>query len=147
MIILKAVYQMANIDSTFDEEEKVFFRKIMKKMDVQKAELKEFMDQRKENILTLGEQLSSLKAKKTFLLTLASMALVDNYLEEKESNLLKQLTDKLGVGKVNIEKIDLQEAEKFVLKIFSENSDLKDKEVPQKQLNVRQYNDLDIMMY
>lgn len=147
MIILKAIYQMANVDSTFDKKEKSFFKKIMEKMDVQQDELKQFMNQKKESILILGEQLSSKKAKRTFLLTLASMALVDDHFEEKEEELLKSLSDKLDVGNVKIDNMDFKEAESFVLNMFSKHKETNVPASPKKEFQVEQYNDLDIMMH
>lgn len=145
MIILKAIFQMANVDSTFDEKEKAFFKKIMDKMDVGKSELKQFMNERKENILTLGEQLSSKKAKRTFLLTLASMALVDDHFEEKEKELLESLSHKLGVGAVKIDQLDFEAAEKHVLEAFAGIQSVE--AADQHQVGVQQFNDLDLMMH
>ncbi len=108
------------------------------------------MKPHKEDIDQLSEKLSSKKAKKAFLLTLATMALADQVIDPSEKKMLDQLTKNLDVGKVKLNNLTFQECEDMVMKLIS-SADLPrepiKKEVKEpKSTTTKQMSDIDILM-
>ena len=121
VILLKAVIQMANIDGSFDPREKAFFEKLVYKGKINSTVVDETIIPNQDDIDALSEELSSLKAKKAFLLTLAAMALADFKIDPREKKMLTSLTKRLDVGQVKLSDLTFEECEDMVLKLISDS--------------------------
>ena len=121
MIIIEGACKMAQKDSKLDEAEKKLLKKIMQAAGIESKELKQFENSNKVDIKGLSHKLSSDKAKKLFLLTLAGTALADQTIDINEKKMVDELTAELNVGKIAIEKISYKSCEQMILKLISES--------------------------
>ncbi|MCP4751505.1 MAG: TerB family tellurite resistance protein [Proteobacteria bacterium] len=117
--ILKAAVQMSNVDSSLSKQEKDFLKKLFRLSKTEPSKIRELKKASREDIDILSRQLSSQKAKKAFLLTLATMALADGDLAEDEKKMLEELTTKLEVGRVKLDGLTYENSEAMVLKLLS----------------------------
>ena len=120
LIILKAGIKMAQQDSKIDGSEKELLSKIMELGQIDHTSFSDFDTPVVEDIESLSESLSSKKAKKLFLLTLATVALADDNLSGSELDYLKQLTEKLKIGRVKIDSISKDKCKEMVYKLIQE---------------------------
>jgi hypothetical protein len=121
MIIIEGACQMAQTDSKLDEREKKLLKKIMHAAGIEPKKLKQFENSNKVSIKELSQKLSSDKAKKLFLLTLAGTALADQSVDINERKMVDDLAKDLNVGKIAIEKITYKNCEEMILKLISES--------------------------
>ena len=127
LITLKACIKMAQQDAKMDKHEEELLSQIMKLGKIGQGEVADFGITVQENIEELSVQLSCLKAKKFFLLAVATVALADTELAKKEIDFLKVLTEKLEIGKVKIDAITYVECRGMIFKLISDvkgNADL-----------------------
>jgi hypothetical protein len=121
MIIIEGACQMAQTDSKLDKTEKKLLIKIMHAAGIEPKELKRFENSNKVDIKGLSHKLSSNKAKKLFLLTLAGTALADQTIDINEKKMVDELTVELNVGKIPLEKVTYKNCEEMILKLISES--------------------------
>jgi uncharacterized membrane protein YebE (DUF533 family) len=121
MIIIEAACQMAQADSKLDEAEKELLKKIMQAGGIDTKELKKFENSNNSNIKALANQLSSVKAKRLFLLTLVGTSLADQSVDIKEKKMIDDLTKELEVGSISINKMSYKSCEELILKLISES--------------------------
>ena len=145
LIILKAAIKMSHIDASIAQQEKAFLKKLLKINNLGLSNLEELRDSVRENTVELSKQLSSNKAKKAFLLTLATMALADEELEEREKRMLEQLSHELDVGQVKLSDLTFKSSESMVLKLLSQvgNNEISDKK--REKLSHTQLSDFDLI--
>ena len=130
---------MSGADSKLHEKEQKLLDKMFALTDLEKTEIDEVYSGTGEDIDKLSEQLSSPKAKKAFLLTLAAMALADHKITREESELLESLTLKLNIGRVRIKELSYDVCETMVLKLLSDASP------PKKNKYAAQLSDFDML--
>jgi hypothetical protein len=150
IILLKAVIQMANIDGSFDPREKAFFEKLVYKGKINSTIVEETILPNQDNIDDLSQELSSLRAKKAFLLTLATMALADFKIDPREKKMLNDLTKSLNVGQIKLSDLTFEECEEMALKIISDSqkqvrSKLKKQKLANNGAYLQQLSDIDIL--
>ena len=131
LILLKGAIQMAQQNNQVGEREMDLLESIMTTADIEPLEIGEFTDPITDDIDELADQLTSNVAKRTFLLALATVALADGNITEKEISLFKHLSDKLNVGTINLRTLTYEKAEATTLKFLKrdEESHLQDKQV------------------
>ncbi|MDH5560351.1 MAG: TerB family tellurite resistance protein [Deltaproteobacteria bacterium] len=120
LIILKASVKMAQQDAKLVESEKNLLHKIMELGKIDPMDISDFNEPIKEDIAELSKHLSSDKAKKLFLLTVATVALADETIEKQEMDFLTRLTKSLGVGRVKIEALTYDQCKSMVFKMISD---------------------------
>ena len=148
LIILKAAVKMSHIDATIAQPEKEFLKKLLKINNLGTSNLMELRDSVDEDMIGLSKQLSSKKAKKAFLLTLATMALADEELEDREIQLLEKLSRQLDVGKVKLSDLSFKSSESTVLKLLSQSGDASEnapKAQKKEKLSHTQLSDFDLI--
>lgn len=146
IILLKAVIQMANIDGSFDPREKAFFEKLVYKGKINATLVEKTIIPNQDDIKALSNKLSSVKAKKAFLLTLGAMALADLKIDPREKKMLADLTKSLKIGQVKLDELSFDECEEMVLKLLSESiSDSAKEKDPNKDKFEKQLSDIDIL--
>lgn len=120
MIILKGATQMAQEDSNLDPKEEALLLKIIELGDMDRSVFSDFTKSVREeiDIMALADMLSGIKAKKAFLLALATMALADGKIAEEETVMLQDLSRELGVGKFNLHVLDYNKGEKMLLNMI-----------------------------
>lgn len=121
MIIIEGAYKMAHADSKLHDAEIDFLKKIMQTAGIDTGELKHFEGINKPDIKGLSNRLSSIEAKKLFLLTLVATALADRTVDINEKKMVSDLTQELNVGEIAIEKISYENCEKMILQTISES--------------------------
>lgn len=139
VIIIKAAIRMSGADSKLDEKEQKLLDKMFALTNLEKSKVDEIYSEEGEDINKLSEQLSSPKAKKAFLLTLAAMALADHKITKEECNLLEELTLKLNIGRVRINELSYDDCETMILKLLSDASP------PKKSKYATQLSDFDML--
>lgn len=119
-LIFKAAAQMSSVDSDVAEQEKLFLKKLAQTAALSPAEIKKLRSSVNEDVEKLAAGLSSQKAKKVFLLAMATMAKADQHLSKEELTMLKKLTLKLKIGRVKIETMSYEACENMVLKLLTQ---------------------------
>ena len=142
-IIIKAGIQMAQQDSDMHETEEKIIQKMLEIGKIDMEEVNDMTFANQSDNLSLSEKLSSTTSKKLFLLSLATVALADENLEDHELEMLDSLTKKLNVGKVKIRELSYQSCEAMVLKMISKIKPLK---AEKKKEPLTQYSDIDLIM-
>jgi len=119
-IIFKAAAQMCSADADIAAQEKQFLRKLAHAGNLSGEEIKKLKAEQKESTAELADQLSSATAKKTFLLTLATVAKADLELSKEELQMLESMTARLNIGRVKIREMSYEACENMVLKLLSD---------------------------
>ncbi len=120
MIIIEGAYQMAQVDSDVDNAEISLLEKMMKAGGTDSQKLADFEKSNSVDLSELSSQLSSEKAKKLFLLTLAATALADQNLDINETDMMNKYAKELNVGVVAMNRITFENCEKLILKLIVE---------------------------
>ena len=144
LIMLKAAIQMSSVDESIAQQEKAFLKKLLKINNLGVSKLSELRSSVHEDVAKLSRKLSSPKAKKAFLLTLAAMALADEELDNKEERMLEKLTRELEVGKVKISELTFASCESMVLKLLA-NVEPDDAAGKKEKLSHTQLSDFDLI--
>ncbi|NQU62659.1 MAG: TerB family tellurite resistance protein [SAR324 cluster bacterium] len=121
-IIYKAAAQMSAIDSNVADQERLFLEKLAHAAGLSSSEIKKLQSAVNEDVGKLAAELSSIKAKKTFLLAVATMAKADQRLGREELELLKRLTLKLEIGRVKIDEMSYEACENMVFKLLNQTN-------------------------
>jgi len=118
-IIVKGAIHMAQQDKKIVPAEKELIQKIIKAGNIDAEEFSFIDAPLEEDISDLCGQLSGDQAKKVFLLTLFAIAYADKEFDESEEELLDNLSQKLGVGKVKMNEHTMMACENEVMKLLS----------------------------
>ncbi|MBT3226771.1 MAG: TerB family tellurite resistance protein [Deltaproteobacteria bacterium] len=119
-LIFKAAAQMSSIDSDVAEQETLFLNKLAQTARLSSGESKKLQSTANEDVEILADKLSSPKAKKVFLLAVATMAKADQHLSDEEINMLEKLTLRLKIGRVKIKEMSYKACEDMVLKLLAQ---------------------------
>lgn len=119
LIMIQAALQMATADDELHVTEKRLIKRMVQVGHVSALELKEIQDMAHEEMGNLIMRLSGRKARKALLLTLVATALADEHLDDNEKNLIAQMTEKLGVGNIDLDQHSYEEMEGLVLKFVA----------------------------
>ena len=119
LLIVQAAVQMAQRDSKLDITEKRLISRMVKVGHVSSQELKEVHELAKEDIGLMIDRLSGRKSRKAFLLAIVAVAMADEDIDPEEVKMIAGLTEKLGVGNIDIEKHKYEEIEDLVLKFVA----------------------------
>lgn len=120
-IILKGAVHMAQQDSKVVDQEKGFIKKLINVGEIDDSEVEDLTAPIEESILELSEMLSCNKAKKVFLLTLFAIANADGEFCDSEQSFLEDLSKKLGVGRIKVNKDTVKACEKEVFRLIAED--------------------------
>ncbi len=120
LIILKAAFQMAQQDSKIVTQEKEFLEEMMSIGNIEIEEIRQFRNFGINDISILANHLSSDRAKKVFLLTLASIAMIDELMDISEAEMLNNLTEKLNVGRVKLNKVSSKYCKEMIFQILAD---------------------------
>jgi hypothetical protein len=144
LLVFKAAAQMARVDSIVVDQETLFLKKLAQFAKISPEEGIKVGSSADEDVEELAYQLSSPKAKKLFLLAVATMAKADQHLSEEELNMLEELTLKLKIGRVKIKEMSYEACEEMVLKLLAQSVD--DSESGQKESGSGDnFSDLDML--
>lgn len=119
LLMVQAALQMAQRDSKLETSEKNLIARMVKIGRVNPQELAEIKDMSHEDIGLMIDRLSGKKARKAFLLTLVAVAMADEELEASEKQMIESLTEKLGVGHIDLSKHNFLEVEDLVMKFVA----------------------------
>jgi len=140
LIIYQGALEMARVDRQLTAREKEFLAELVELGRITQDEITLMEAALERDIFSLAKNLSSNLAKKTFLLTIATMAIADKKLHPKEKKLLINLTKQLNVGKVRLAGLSFQSSERMVLKLLSKVEVVNPDMEPEQQ-----YSDLDFL--
>lgn len=118
-IIVKGAIQMAQQDKKVVSAEKGLIQKIMEAGKINPEEFSDMDAPLEEDISKLSQQLSNDKAKKVFLLTMFAIAYADKDFDKSEQELLDDLSQQLGVGKVKMNEHTMTACENEVMKLLA----------------------------
>jgi|SRR3989339_2006411 len=119
LLMVQAALQMAQRDEVLHDNEKRLIKRIVSVGHVNQQELQEIQDMSKEDISLMIDRISGKKARKAFLLTIVAVAIADDDLDPSEQEMITQLTERLGVGAIDISKHTYPEIEGLVLKFVA----------------------------
>jgi len=112
---------MAQQDSKVVDQERGFIKKLIEVGEIDDSGVEDFTAPIEDSITELSEMLSSNKAKKVFLLTLFAVANSDGEYCNSEQGFLHDLSKKLGVGQIKVNKDTVKSCEKEVFRLISED--------------------------
>lgn len=112
---------MCRIDTDVADQEKKFLKKLAHAGNLSGDEIKDLKSGKKEDPVKLADRLSSSKAKKVFLLTLATVAKADLELSREELSMLDDMTTRLKIGRVKLREMSYKACENMVLKLLSQS--------------------------
>ncbi len=137
LILLKGAIKMAQQDNQVVETEVNLLESIRVAAGIEPFAVDEYTEPIAEDITALASQLTSEKAKKAFLLALATVALVDGQLAEEELALFHHLAKRLQVGTINLHRLTYEKAEATMLRLLRRDRP--------KQLQSKQVSDFDLL--
>lgn len=120
-IIVGSAFQMAQKDAKIDAKEMLLLKKIIQAGKFSPQELEEIKNNSQLDNHYITENLSSAKAKKVLLLTLATVALSNGVMDAAEKEFLEDMSGKMAVGNLNFNAHTAEECETMVLQLISEN--------------------------
>jgi hypothetical protein len=120
-IIVKGAIQMAQQDEAVVAAEEGLIRKLIEASRLDPAEFADLKSPIKEDITGLCQQLSGERAKKIFLLTLFAVANVDEDFDAAEKQLMDDLSQQLGVGKIKQDPHTIEACTQEVIRLLAEN--------------------------
>ncbi|MDH5560199.1 MAG: TerB family tellurite resistance protein [Deltaproteobacteria bacterium] len=120
MIIVKGATQMAQEDTTLHPKEEALLRKIIEVGGLKPEVFNDFSTSVKKeiDIFALVEMLSGEKAKKAFLLGMATMALADGTVDDHEKEFLDELGKELHVGGFKISALTYEKGESMLMHLI-----------------------------
>ncbi len=118
-IIIKGAIHMAQQDDKVVSAEEGLIRNIIEASHVDPDDFSDLNAPLEDDISSLCQQLSDDRAKKVFLLTLFSVAYADKEFDQSEQELLDDLSEKLGVGKIKMDEHTMEACENEVMKLLA----------------------------
>ncbi|MCP4297987.1 MAG: TerB family tellurite resistance protein [Proteobacteria bacterium] len=110
---------MAHIDSALAPREKDFLLELADLGHINNKEIDQLNKANKDDIFKMIDSLSSERARKVFILAIATMALADNVLAKEEIQFLEILSKQLNVGTVRIDNLTYDKSQQMVLKMLN----------------------------
>ncbi len=110
---------MAHIDNVLAPREKDFLLELADLGHINNKEIDELNKAKKDDIFKMVDSLSSKRARKIFILAIATMALADNVLAKEEIHFLDNISKQLNVGTIRIDNLTYDKSQQMVLKMLN----------------------------
>lgn len=121
ILILVAAFQMASKDSNLDPHEKEVITNMVKVGHVTREELQYIRQHAKKDVKLYLNELSNELAEKTFLLTIATIAMADSEIDREEQIMVDELSDRLDLKRIELNTDYYQKYEMKVLQILKDH--------------------------
>lgn len=117
-VMVNAAVNMAQQDGLVADKEKELLSRIVQTVGMTPADFGDFNKTTPFALEGLPDRLSGPVAKKAFILTLATMALVDDDFAFTEQEMIDSATKVLGVGKIKLTGIQFAQYETMLFKLL-----------------------------
>jgi len=120
LVIMEAAWAMAHSDGTIQSAEQQFLEMLARLAGIDLSLVEDNANERDmlRNVEQICDEISGDEAKKLLILTLASVAMIDNHVDEEEKALLERYCKQLKVGRLNLKGFNQMKLAKQVMFFF-----------------------------